>query len=42
MNDEQSSVAPLWGEPRYGGELARLLSSREFLRVPPAAPTRRR
>lgn len=26
----RSSVAPVWGELRYGGELARLLSSREF------------
>ncbi len=29
----QSSVAPLWGELRYGRELARLLASREFLGV---------
>ncbi len=28
-----ASVAPIWGELRYGGELARLLSSREFLAV---------
>jgi triacylglycerol lipase len=27
---ERSSVAPLWGELRYGRELARLLASREF------------
>jgi triacylglycerol lipase len=30
---ERSSVAPVWGELRYGGELARLLSSREFRAV---------
>ena len=28
-----SSVAPLWGELRYGGELARLLADREFRAV---------
>jgi triacylglycerol lipase len=28
-----SLPAPLWGELRYGGELARLLSSREFVMV---------
>jgi triacylglycerol lipase len=28
-----SPVAPLWGELRYGGELARLLASREFRSV---------
>ena len=27
---QRSSVAPLWGELRYGRELARLLASREF------------
>jgi pimeloyl-ACP methyl ester carboxylesterase len=28
-----SPIAPLWGEVRYGGELARLLASREFRSV---------
>ena len=33
LPDIDSWVAPLWGEVRYGGELARLLASREFRSV---------